>query len=71
MRLLILTFRPDEWPIAVKELLCITKPGDFVQLLESDTEILEQKVNTFYKSKFISFATFEVKILSSVENWKD
>lgn len=38
MRLLILTLRQDKWPAAVKELLCVTKPGDFVQLLESDTE---------------------------------
>ncbi|ORE09502.1 hypothetical protein BCV72DRAFT_201568 [Rhizopus microsporus var. microsporus] len=27
MRLFILTFRPDEWPIAVKEPLRVTKPG--------------------------------------------
>lgn len=39
MRLLILGLRTEEWPIAIKELIRVTKPGGMIQLMEVDFEV--------------------------------
>lgn len=39
MRLFILALREDEWPIAIKEVLRVTKPGGIFQLLEFDLKV--------------------------------
>lgn len=39
MRLFIYALKKEEWPIAVKELLRVTKPGGFVQLMETDNPV--------------------------------
>ncbi|CAO3691924.1 hypothetical protein G6F70_002859 [Rhizopus microsporus] len=39
MRLLVLALREEEWPIAIRELLRVTKPGGMIQLLEIDHKL--------------------------------
>ncbi|KAF1800584.1 S-adenosyl-L-methionine-dependent methyltransferase [Mucor lusitanicus] len=39
MRLFILALRESEWPIAIKEILRVTKPGGVIQLLEFDLKM--------------------------------
>lgn len=39
MRLLVLGLRAEEWPIAVKEVLRVTKPGGMIQLIEVGLEV--------------------------------
>lgn len=39
MRLFILALREVEWPIAIKEILRVTKPGGMIQLLEFDLKV--------------------------------
>ncbi|CAO3649558.1 unnamed protein product [Mucor hiemalis] len=39
MRLFILALREVEWPVAIKEILRVTKPGGIIQLLEFDLKM--------------------------------
>lgn len=39
MRLFVFGLREIEWPKAIKEVLRVTKPGGFIQFIESDTEV--------------------------------
>lgn len=39
MRLFILALREVDWPIAIKEILRVTKPGGMIQLLEFDLKV--------------------------------
>lgn len=39
MRLFILALREIEWPIAIKEILRVTKPGGMIQLIEFDLKV--------------------------------
>lgn len=36
MRFLVLGLREEEWPVAIREMLRVTKPGGMIQLLEVD-----------------------------------
>ncbi len=36
MRLMIIAFRSTEWPVVLKEIFRVLKPGGLVQLVESD-----------------------------------
>jgi ubiquinone/menaquinone biosynthesis C-methylase UbiE len=39
MRLFILALREVEWPVAIKDILRVTKPGGMIQLLEFDLKV--------------------------------
>lgn len=39
MRLLILALRKEEWPIAIKEVIRVTKPGGMLQLTEAHLKV--------------------------------
>ncbi len=43
MRLFILALREVEWPIAIKEILRVTKPGGMIQLLEFDLKVEKKR----------------------------
>ncbi|CEG64192.1 hypothetical protein RMATCC62417_01213 [Rhizopus microsporus] len=49
MRLFIYALKKEEWPIAVKELLRVTKPGGFVQLMETDNPIPKHTGTPIYR----------------------
>ncbi|EIE90877.1 hypothetical protein RO3G_15588 [Rhizopus delemar RA 99-880] len=49
MRLLIFALREEEWPVAVKELLRVTKPGGIVQILEPVLEIPDKAKKSLYR----------------------
>ena len=45
MRLLILAFKVEEWPMAIDEILRVTKPGGMIQLLEFDLKACHPLAN--------------------------
>lgn len=47
MRLFILALREVEWPVAIKEILRVTKPGGIIQLLEFDLKVRVVKRSMF------------------------
>ncbi|KAI8971488.1 S-adenosyl-L-methionine-dependent methyltransferase [Mycotypha africana] len=50
MRLLVAAFRKEEWPIAIKELLRVTKPGGMIQLLEHNSRVAGDEKNPFHRA---------------------
>lgn len=53
MRLFILALREIEWPIAIKEILRVTKPGGMIQLLEFDLKV--KRAIIIMKKSYYSF----------------
>lgn len=43
MRFFVLALRIDEWPLAVKEVIRVTKPGGFIQLSDVDGKVNRKK----------------------------
>lgn len=41
MRLFVLALKVNQWPIAINEILRVTKPGGMVQLVEFDLKVRE------------------------------
>lgn len=39
MRLLVLSLREEEWPLAIKEAVRVTKPGGYLQFVESSGDV--------------------------------
>ncbi|CAO3702879.1 unnamed protein product [Rhizopus stolonifer] len=49
MRLLVAALREGEWPIAIKELIRVTKPGGMIQSTEIDITLPKDKSSPHYK----------------------
>jgi ubiquinone/menaquinone biosynthesis C-methylase UbiE len=39
MRFFLLALRKEEWPLAVKEIIRVVKPGGMIQLMEPDFKV--------------------------------
>lgn len=39
IRFLVLALREDQWPMAIQELVRVTKPGGMIQLIELDIQV--------------------------------
>ncbi|CAO3701005.1 unnamed protein product [Rhizopus microsporus] len=49
MRFFVLALRIDEWPLAVKEVIRVTKPGGFIQLSDVDGKLPKETSVAYYK----------------------
>ncbi|KAG1401635.1 hypothetical protein G6F60_006258 [Rhizopus arrhizus] len=49
MRLLILALRKEEWPIAIKEVIRVVKPGGMLQLTEAHLKLPDDTSCAYYK----------------------
>ncbi|CEG64213.1 hypothetical protein RMATCC62417_01231 [Rhizopus microsporus] len=49
IRLLVLSLREEEWPLAVKEAVRVTKPGGYLQFVESSGDLPKKKDNIYYQ----------------------
>ncbi|EIE78281.1 hypothetical protein RO3G_02985 [Rhizopus delemar RA 99-880] len=49
MRLLVAALREDEWPMAIRELVRVTKSGGMIQLTETEPVLNKDPSSAFYK----------------------
>ncbi|CAO3689195.1 unnamed protein product [Rhizopus stolonifer] len=49
MRSFVLALREKEWPVAIKEVLRVTKPGGMIQFGELDLKLTEGRLNAYDK----------------------
>ncbi|KAG0948369.1 hypothetical protein G6F57_003157 [Rhizopus arrhizus] len=49
-RLLALALSEDEWPLAIQEILRVTKPGGWIQLVDADVKLPDKSTGAFYES---------------------
>ncbi|PHZ17065.1 S-adenosyl-L-methionine-dependent methyltransferase [Rhizopus microsporus ATCC 52813] len=49
MRFFVLALRVDEWPLAVKEAIRVTKPGGFIQLSDIDGKLPKEASVAYHK----------------------
>ncbi|KAG0835072.1 hypothetical protein G6F19_004879 [Rhizopus arrhizus] len=61
MRLLIFALREEEWPVAIKELLRVTKPGGIVQILEPVLEIPDKAKKSLYRFSMTVFSVCQAR----------
>ncbi|KAI9281574.1 S-adenosyl-L-methionine-dependent methyltransferase [Sporodiniella umbellata] len=50
MRLLVWALRADEWPIVIKEIIRVAKPGGMIQFVETTPELPEDKNSICYRT---------------------
>ncbi|KAG1044341.1 hypothetical protein G6F43_011464 [Rhizopus delemar] len=49
-RLLALALSEDEWPRAIQEILRVTKPGGWIQLVDADVKLPDKSTGAYYES---------------------
>ncbi|KAG0750609.1 hypothetical protein G6F57_000625 [Rhizopus arrhizus] len=49
MRFFLLALRKEEWPLAVKEIIRVVKPGGMIQLMEPDFKLPDDSSSAYYK----------------------
>ncbi|KAG0789437.1 hypothetical protein G6F22_006710 [Rhizopus arrhizus] len=49
MRFFILALRKEEWPLAIKEIIRVVKPGGMIQLMEPDLELPRDSSSAYHR----------------------